>query len=163
MYSILNCNLVCIRNGAHVNKKKKLGEATHPLCLCLRLFHSHENTMASHVHQIQKCRGSTGSPLTARVAATGISNPAKENFRTPVCDSCDVNSRADMPTVFQNNNVLLSTCARTNLTSQSPLPQKINPSPSLSCQSEENGQTTPCSSQVPGSLLAQCLFYVRLQ
>lgn len=46
MYSILNCNLVCIRNGAHVNKKKQLGEATHPLCLCLRLFHSHENMKA---------------------------------------------------------------------------------------------------------------------
>lgn len=33
----------------------------------------------------------------------------------------DVNSRADPPTVFQNS-VLLSTCARTNLTSQPPTP-----------------------------------------
>lgn len=76
---------------------------------------------ALHVRQIQQCRGSTGAPLTARVAARGISNPAQENFRTPVCNSCDVNSRADLPTVFQNSALLKHMCTnKFNLTTPTP-------------------------------------------
>lgn len=149
VYSILNCNLVCIRNGAHVNKAW-WGSTPFP-CLCLNWFYCRENIKVLGEHNFHECRGSTGRLLTAHTAMRGIFR-TKMLERSPALHVMLIH--IILPSVFQNS-VCLSACAWTNLTSHSL--QEINLF-LTSVWGDLNSKTTPCSSQVPGSPLAQYLF-----
>lgn len=74
VYSILNCNLVCIRNGAHVNKAW-WGSTPFP-CPCLKWFYCCKSMKVLEVHTFHECCGSTGPLLTAHIAMRGIFSPA---------------------------------------------------------------------------------------
>lgn len=76
VYSILNCNLVCIRNGAHVNKA--WWGSTPFLCPCLNSFYCCKNMKVSEVQKFHECCGSTGPLLTALIAMRGIFSTAKK-------------------------------------------------------------------------------------
>lgn len=117
VYSILNCNLVCIRNGAHVNKA--WWGSTHFPCPCLNSFYCCKNIKMSSFHE---CCGSTGTLLTAHIAMRGVSSPAR--IRSQLSPALHVMLIHKLTCQLFSKTVWQSACAWTTLTSHSL--QKIN-------------------------------------
>lgn len=85
MYSIWNCNLVCIRNSAHVNKTLL---RLHTLSV-FELIFLH---VCEHDIDFLECSASTGTVLTQGVDGGGISSLAL---------TCDVDPQMSLTIVFQ--------------------------------------------------------------